>query len=157
MSLIDVTDESVPFFTLKGLCCTGKVVNVHDGDTVRIVIHFPRGTTNYAKFTCRMVGYDAPELTSRSVDAYKATNLLARYCLSNGIVLDMDRHYSKSELAQIFLQNKKVLDIQFHGEDKYGRQLVSLYEEGHKCINHELMSYSFNLPYDGRGARPIHE
>ena len=152
----NVTDDSVPFFTLKGLCCTGKVVQIHDGDTVRIVIHFPRGTTNFAKFTCRMIGYDAPELSSHSAEAYKATNALARYCLSDDILLEMDKHYSKSELAQLFSQNKKILDVQFHGEDKYGRQLVTLYEEGNKCINKELMTYSFNIPYDGKGARPSH-
>jgi endonuclease YncB( thermonuclease family) len=159
MSLVDVTDDKVPFFSLKGLCCKCKVVNIHDGDTVRIVIQYPQETTSttFAKFTCRMTGYDSPELASHSTDAYKATNVLARYCLSENIFLDMNRHYSKTEFTQIFLQNKKILDVQFHGEDKYGRQLVTLYEEGNKCINHELMAYSFNLPYDGKGARPIHD
>lgn len=145
--LLTCTNESVPFFSLQGHTCPGKVVYIHDGDTVRIAIRMNNGELK--KFQCRMLGYDSPELKSKDANAWRATNILARLVLSEDIPLDVEVLHTKHDWCEIFALNRKVLLVEFHQDDKYGRKLVRLTDRDGNCLNDQVMEHSFNVAYDG--------
>jgi hypothetical protein len=94
-----------PVFDLKGHTAVGLGVDVHDGDTCKVVFPNPDNSAVFYKWTIRMMGYDAPELKGETKEA--------------AIVV---RDLLKS----------KVLDrpvyVECLGLDKYGRLLANLYE-----------------------------
>jgi endonuclease YncB( thermonuclease family) len=148
LSANNKTNYSDPF---KGYTAKGKVVSVYDGDTLKIAIVYK---DELVRLSCRMLGYDSPEINDKSNDdAWRATNVLVSEC--TGIVVD-DRPYSKKELTPIIEMNKKIIDVELHNRDKYGRTLVKLYDD-QGCINDRVMTHHYNIAYSGKGARPIHE
>lgn len=150
--LRNALDENTITFCLKGIRTMGKVVGVHDGDTLKVVINY-RGCLT--KFTCRMSGYDSPELKDKdNPDSWIATNTLVNECTD--VSINVNEKLGAKEIANLMKQNTKTLTVEFLGSDKYGRELIKLHDE-QGCINDRLMTYSYNIVYNGRGSRPIHE
>lgn len=135
-ALLDATDKNTHFYGLKGMILHGKVISIHDGDTLRIAILDERGIVS--KVTCRMYGYDSPEL-KKDKFANDAKEQLLAECTSNGALA----------------QNTKLLKVHFLGHDKWGRELVTLHDEK-GCINERLLKCQYNVRYLG-GKKPIHE
>lgn len=145
-TLEQITDSDVPFDTRKGTTCIGKAVHVHDGDTLRIVILDSNRPT---KLTCRMHGYDSPELRTCS-EACTATNLLLQQVSDTPVDFDVNKQYTVSELKGLLDANKRLVRVEFLGPDKYHRELVKLYaSDGDTCINTLLTQHTFNKPYYG--------
>lgn len=92
-------------FDLKGYKTFGFCVDVHDGDTCKVVFANPDNSEVFYKWTIRMMGYDAPELKGET----KASAIVVRDLLK-GKVLD------------------KCVYVECLGLDKYGRLLANLYE-----------------------------
>jgi endonuclease YncB( thermonuclease family) len=150
-SLKYAKDEVIPCIDLSGLRTKGKVVSVHDGDTIKVVIMY-RG--KLTKFACRMMGYDAPELSQKdNPDSWSATNLLVKECTDCKPL--EKRLYTSKELRHVCNENTKIVEVEFHGREKWGRELVRLYDDN-GCINDRVMMHSFNISYNGKGARPTH-
>lgn len=101
-----LTDKDVPLWNFKGIW-TAKVVDVHDGDTCRVI--FQLGD-KYAKVNVRMEGYDAPELNDPNPDikklAFEARDLLRTKILD------------------------KIVQLNISGPEKYGRSLATVTFEG---------------------------
>lgn len=112
------------------------VVNrIIDGDTVEVIIDL--GFSIKIKKTVRMLGYNAPELTSSNTEERELAQI-AKKCLSNLL-------YGKS----IMLQTVKF------NEDMYGRLLGIEWIETDKSINDQMLEFGVCVPYDGKGKRPI--
>jgi len=95
---------NTPEFSLKGINTIGKVVDVYDGDTCKVVIDY-KNTLN--RFDIRLRGYDSPEI--------KTSDLLEKeYALA-----------TKNILQKLILN--KIVIVKFAEYDKYGRVLGDIY------------------------------
>jgi endonuclease YncB( thermonuclease family) len=135
-ALLAATEINTPFNELKGLTLPCKVLSVHDGDTLRIAILDERNTVT--KVTCRMYGYDSPELRT---DKHAVEAKL--------------RLITESTSSGDFATNTKLLDAEFLGRDKWGRELVKLHDVL-GCINDRIVQYPYNIKYFGK-TKPKHE
>ena len=98
-----INKNNVKKFTLENKIFIGKVVEVYDGDTCKIVIYFKN---EFIKFNMRMLGYDTPELrTKNEIEKNFA-------------------HISKEMLERLILN--KIVKVSCHEFDKYGRVLCSI-------------------------------
>ena len=103
MSLLQ-QDKNTPLFSLNGSWFEAKCVKCYDADSVHVVFKWNQ---QFMRFKCRLYGIDSAELRS----PYDVEKQVARNA----------RDYLKS-----LILNKIVL-IQCHDFDKYGRLLVSIY------------------------------
>lgn len=150
MSLENCTKDT-PEFSLCGLTLQGKVVEMYDADTCKIVL--PLQNTFY-KFTCRLNGIDTPEMKP-SKDKPNRDNEIqwakkARSELLN-LVCDTNVDYTdikKDEIVKILQNNKKLITVKCLEFDKYGRLLVELYDNN-KCFNNILVEKNLAVNYSG--------
>lgn len=108
-ALKDAKLHDVNVFSFKGLSGPCKVVKVTDGDTVHIVT-FYKG--EMIRLVCRLHGINAPELKLEHEKALASKNRLYELCCN----------------AEDIEGNTKILHVECLGEEKYGRQLVQLYD-----------------------------
>ena len=111
------------------------MVQVYDGDTCKIVIPFKH---ELFKWNCRLTGLDTPELRTK--------NLKEKEC----------GYYVRDKLRDKILN--KVITVHCHEFDKYGRLLVTLYENStdSKSINTWLIENHYAYEYEG-GTKEIIE
>lgn len=125
-------DDSYPPFTLDGRTIEGKVVSVYDGDTVKIV--FPVNEQLY-KWNCRLSGIDTPEVKTKC---------------------ELEKKFGykvRDELREKILN--KVITVQCHEFDKYGRLLTTLKMKwgDEKSVNQWLIDEGYAFEYDGGKKR----
>jgi len=123
-------DNKTPIFTLEGSFVQGKIVDVYDGDTVKIVLNLSINS-NYFRWNCRLSGINTPEIRTKNVKE-KEFGLLVRDKLKERI-------------------ENKILLIKCGEFDKYGRLLVEIYENNGQLfsINNWLIENNYAKPYDG--------
>jgi endonuclease YncB( thermonuclease family) len=125
MNLEEITDA--PFFSFNEKEFEAKVVDVYDGDTIKVV--FPFKDTLY-KWNCRLNGVDTPELRTKckieKEHGYKARDSLREKILN------------------------KIIKIRCGNFDKYGRLLIDIYCQGEtESVNTWLITNNFAFSYDG--------
>jgi endonuclease YncB( thermonuclease family) len=54
-------NNKTPIFTLTDSFVEGKIVDVYDGDTVKIVLNLPINS-QYFRWNCRLSGINTPEI-----------------------------------------------------------------------------------------------
>lgn len=138
-ALQSATDRSTPWFSLKGMKTIGKVISAYDGDSAHIAVCLYGAIY---KLPCRMMMYDSPEMKDGHPDATAAKKAFIRESTGLKESFDTGGH-------------QKLVEVEFFGKDKWGRELVKLYDDI-GCINERLLSLAFNLAYNGVGKRPIH-
>jgi endonuclease YncB( thermonuclease family) len=153
--LLAATRET-PEFSLCGQSIWGKVVELYDADTCKIVI--PLNGTLY-KFIVRLAGIDTPEMRPRKEkpnrDAEIAwakrarAELLQMICPGNTVVADVG--ISKDRILQELERNRNLVLVRCKEFDKYGRLLGELYadEEGTLSFNQRLIDKGVAVSYDG--------
>jgi endonuclease YncB( thermonuclease family) len=62
---LSIMDNKVKPFTLDGMIFQAKIVDVHDGDTVKAVFKI---FDKYYKWNCRIAHVDTPELRTDNVE-----------------------------------------------------------------------------------------
>lgn len=133
-------------FSLKGHIAPARICNCHDGDTVHLVFNY-KGML--LRFICRLYGIDTPEMNGQTVDlAKKARNRLIQLGTDVDIQFGDDRKSTDDGLERAILNNKKIITAHFYGKDKYGRELVVLYD-GDKNINEVLLAEGHCKEYFG--------
>jgi endonuclease YncB( thermonuclease family) len=144
--------NDVPEFSLNGINTIGKIVDIYDGDTCKIILIYEN---NLLLFNCRLKNVDTPEMKplktkiNRDVEiqnAIKCRNKLIQ--ISTNCNIDLDDKLTKKELQSILLDNNKILKIKCYEFDKYGRLLVELFFND-KSINDILIEENFAKRYDG--------
>ena len=152
-------EASVP--TLNGLCVPGKVVDVHDGDSCKIVVMLP--TNKLTLLNCRLQGIDAPEIKpplkllgrDKIIQmALQSRNRLIQLCTD--CMLSSESSSSAGSLEPILFKNRKCVTVQCGEYDKYGRVLVKLtpFQETKTC-NERLLEEHLVVPYDGGKKRRV--
>lgn len=129
--LIDWTkynSDTTTTFSLKGTECYGRVVQIHDGDTITVII--PLFDTNkFYKFSVRLSGIDTCEVSSTTEEnkilAIKAKNRLIELVTSTTTATDI-KSYLQNNITLVYL---KCLDF-----DKYGRLLATVYKNNNNDV-----------------------
>jgi endonuclease YncB( thermonuclease family) len=113
-------------FKLYNLSFYGKVVDVYDGDTCKIIILNPDDSCKsvYTRYNCRLEGIDTPEITSKTDAAFKARNRLIQ--LATNCKIELNDKSSHSKITKLIDNNTKLITVDCFDMDKYGRLLVKL-------------------------------
>jgi len=147
MGLKDVSE-----YSLGGKRFIGKVVDVYDGDTCKIIL---LQDGSFVRYTCRLIGIDTPEMKTKSEGAYKARNRLIQ--LATNIPIELDNRGSHVATTKLIQANTKLVRIACKEFDKYGRLLVKIYEcSDSDCIvdfNTMLVNEKLANSYDGGQLR----
>jgi micrococcal nuclease len=104
----DLVNNNIPQFNFEGEIKQAKVVDVYDGDTIKIVFTF---SNKLYKFNCRIIGVDTPELRTKNKDEKKY-----------GI-------HVRDKLREKILN--KVVMVECGDFDKYGRLLIDIKDNLH--------------------------
>ncbi len=145
-NLENIRDCDVEEFNLKGKKLTGKVVDIYDGDTCKIVLDLDGKLT---KFSCRLLGINAPEIKplkskenreQEKSDAKKSRNRLFELC-TNCLLDDKN-------IKDVIDINRKLVIVECFDWDKYGRLLVRIYNiNSDKSFNSILLEENLVKPY----------
>lgn len=144
-------DNNVNYLSFNNNIFSGKVVDVYDGDTIKLVLPFIIKTSKYKykfldkllkkrdiiqmyKWNCRLTGIDTPEIRTKNLQE-KEFGIMVR-----------------DKLREKILNN--LLFVKCGVFDKYGRLLVTLYdsEENLKkdnSINKWLINNKYAKEYNG--------
>lgn len=150
--LIKCKNDTIPEFSLDGLRTIGKIVQVYDGDTCKIVLI---NGDKLVKFTCRLNFIDCPEMrplkskANREIEikhALRARNRLIQ--LSTNCNCNIENELSKKEIKLLLEKNTKTIDIQCYKFDKYGRLLIVIFN-GKNTINDILLNEGHAKKYNG--------
>jgi endonuclease YncB( thermonuclease family) len=144
--------EDVPEFSLNGIKTKGKVVDIYDGDSCKVILL--NGIT-LMRFNCRLKFIDTPEMKpsknkpNREMEiqnAIKCRNKLLQ--LTTSCNVNIDDNLTKLQMKKLMRLNNKVITIKCHEFDKYGRLLVELFVND-KTANNILVEEGFAKSYDG--------
>jgi len=125
----DNIDNSTKIFTFEGRKCQGKVVDVYDGDTVKIVFSLTeKEPDRLYKWNCRLINVDTPEIRTKNLKEKKFAKQV-RDCLREKIL-------------------NKIVTIECKDFDKYGRLLVEIFYEDIN-INNWLIENNYAKKYYG--------
>lgn len=150
-----LTDGDVREFSLEGIECPGKIVDIYDGDTCKIILLLDG---KYQKFNCRLFGIDTPEMKpSASKPNRDAEVAAAKKCRNRFIQLGTDCTYSvddvmskSSSIRELMKANTKVVRIDCGAFDKYGRLLVKICDiDTKEYVNDILVKEGYAKTYYG--------
>lgn len=121
----DLVNNDVGLFSFKGDAKQAKVVDVYDGDTIKVVFSVQG---KLYKFNCRIQHVDTPEIRTRN-KLEKQFGLKVRDILRDKIL-------------------GKIVNIVCDDFDKYGRLLIDIKLED-TLLSQWLISNNYAFEYDG--------
>ncbi len=133
--------EKTVDFSFTGLVCRAKVVEVYDGDTIRIRFRWGK---EYPQFRVRLLGIDTPEIKPKKK---KDTGEMRS---DDDIAGEKERAVRSRDALRERIDGK-VINVVFSQNDKYGRPLVTLWD---KKIRKFVKENSVNEWMLGNGAVP---
>ena len=147
-------DRTTPMFGWEGRSFRARIVDAHDGDTVRVV--FRTDDETYKQFILRLAGIDTPEINSKDLREAAAAvrardrllQLLAPRVFPGGAA------YSKKDVLRLLHDEVVLVDIDLRTADKYGRTLAVLRPVGtgkgdHVSVAETLVAEGHAKRYDG--------
>lgn len=150
--LKDLTIDDIPEFSLNETTTIGKIVDVYDGDTCKIIL---LNKDTFMRFNCRLKFLDTPEMKplknkpNRDLEiqnAIRCRNKLIQ--LTTDCECELEMRYTKQQIKKLMKSNKKIIRIVCHEFDKYGRLLIEI-SNGEKTVNDILIEEKFAKAYDG--------
>ena len=117
-------------FSLAGKEKWAEVVDVYDGDTIKVIMKF-RGVID--RWTIRMNGYDSPEMKPLRSDPNRLEIIEKAKIAKNALIEKIG--------------DKPVL-MKIYNFDKYGRVLADLFIDGEN-INQWMINNGYGYVYDG--------
>ena len=152
--IININNDDINIFSLEGQEKIGKVVDIYDADTCKIIFILDN---KIVKFNCRLNDINGPELKqpkknpNRIIDKKKAIiarNRLIQLCTN--LDIDIEAKFSREKKKELMESNKKLIKMKCKTFDKYGRLLVDLYTlEENEYINHKLIEEGYAVQYSG--------
>lgn len=130
------TEHNTPFVSFEGLRTKVKVLRVVDGDTVDIAMANEYFKKIY-KYRVRLYGIDTPEKKPSKQNANREQEIAAAHRATQAIIDKLK-------------ENRNLVTILFHKQDKYGRQLGTLYGEHDENINEWMIQQGYAVSYDGK-------
>jgi len=149
MELLECTLENTPEFNL-GSKIQAKVLSCYDGDTFTAAIKI---ANNPYKFSCRLMGCDTPEMKASATKTQQEKEQQKLRAVTSKLELlkhltDCDFNTfvpsaaNSKELDKIIKSNKKIIELDTFGFDKYGRLLVNF-----NIVNSTLSDYMISNGY----------
>lgn len=125
---LSTMDNKVKAFTLDGMVFQAKVVDVHDGDTIKAVF---KVFDKYYKWNCRIAHVDTPELKTDNHDEKERAIFV------------------RDKVRELILN--KIVTLHCLTFDKYGRLLAEIVVPGTNERLHEwLISNKYANLYEGK-------
>ena len=125
---LSTMDNKVKSFTLDGMIFQAKVVDVHDGDTIKAVF---KVFDKYYKWNCRIAHVDTPELRTDNAEEKERAIFV------------------RDKVRELILN--KIVTLHCLTFDKYGRLLAEIVVPGTNERLHEwLISNKYANPYEGK-------
>ena len=116
-------------FSFKGERFAAKVVDVHDGDTCRVVFRFGGRLIQYV---ARLHGYDSPEIHPLKSKPNRDAEIAAAGAARDALAA----------------RTQGLVEIVCGEFDKYGRLLVMMSKDG-ESVNDWMVANGHGVPYDG--------
>lgn len=152
-SIFEKYDISTSYFTLDGVNTYGRLVDIHDGDTCKIILPV---MDQYYKFNVRLNGIDTCEINSDNPEN-KNKSLQARDKICQ-MIQEMQEMQGKGSEKIIFKSQKEIKEylrsivcivfVKCYGFDKYGRLLADVFIDN-KSISEILINEKLAYAYDG--------
>ena len=128
-------DEGTSIFTLKGRKCWGRVVDVYDGDTIKIILPI---FGEFLRFNARLDGIDTAEIKSTDDEIKK----LAKKAKERLKELIAEKQNMEKKVCIVWVECLEW--------DKYGRLLVNIYKKpGGESLAKILIKENLAYEYDG--------
>jgi endonuclease YncB( thermonuclease family) len=125
---LSTMDNKVKAFTLDGMVFQAKVVDVHDGDTIKAVF---KVFDKYYRWNCRIAHVDTPELRTDNAEEKERAIFV------------------RDKVRELILN--KIVTLHCLTFDKYGRLLAEVVLPGTNEKLHEwLISNKYANPYEGK-------
>ena len=133
--LLELDLSKIPLFTLKGLKTKGRICDVYDGDTCKVVF---RMNDEINRWNVRMTGYDTPEMRPPKSQANRELEIAAA-------------KQAKSYLQSLIMNPEQLVYIKCGEFDKYGRLLGEIYikKDDSKSVNQMMIEQGHGYAYDG--------
>jgi len=163
VDIFKIYNLSTPYFSLNGQNIFGRLVDIYDGDTLKIILPV---MDKYFKFDVRLNGIDTCEIKSNNLET-KKKGLKARrricemieeiYGDYDQIVVgdedeDQNKFETKSEIKKYLNEIVCIVFVKCYEFDKYGRLLADVYinyEPLDKSISEILINEKLAYLYDG--------
>jgi endonuclease YncB( thermonuclease family) len=138
---------STPELSINGLNTFGRLIDVYDGDTVKVILP---AFNSYYKFTIRLNGIDTCEIKSKQIElkdyAIKARNRVLE--LITGINNNIN---TKKEIKDLLESNVYLVYVECLESDKYGRILANIYKnKDSQSISDILLEENLAYKYSGK-------
>jgi len=153
LQLKNLSIDDVPEFSLNETKTYGKIVDVYDGDTCKIIL---LNNNTFMRFNCRLKFLDTPEMKpakskpNRELEIKNAIRCRNRLMqLTTDCECELDTQYTKPQIKKLMKLNTKIIRINCHEFDKYGRLLVEIEFDDKKTVNNMLIEENFAKAYDG--------
>lgn len=151
------TYSNTSFFSLNNYNCWCRLVNVHDGDTITVIIEYP--TNTFCKYNIRLDGIDAAEMTSNNIEkktkAIIARNLLIKLATCDDIYLNTleNIHITRNQIIAMLEKKVYLVFLKCKNMDKYGRVLADVYTSDNidntKSLNSMILDANLAYEYHG--------
>jgi len=140
-------DDSTPSFNFNGINCYARVVNITDGDTIKVVINF---CNNFYKIIVRLNNIDTCETKSK-VETNKDLGMKAKMRLFN-LITNKEQTSDKKEIKKTLTNDVYLIWIKCYDFDKYGRVLgdIYLHKDGNKSMSDILIEEKLAYVYTGK-------
>ncbi len=146
-ALLRQTIDNTPPFSLEGLTTSARVVDVVDGDSIKLILPV---FDKFFVFNARLYGIDTPEIKSKDLQERRAA-IAARDRLIAELMINSQ---SPNATSQLSCANKKqirslfglcpcIIQVTCKHFDKYGRLLVDI------AATAKLLNDGLGYSYDG--------
>ena len=143
----------VPVFNLAGQAMYARLLEIHDGDSPKLVIEV---AGKLYKVMTRLVGVDTPEINSKDPKE-KALAVRARNYVANWAMPDRFHEggtYTEKDIKGALWRTAVIVYVKCGAQDKYGRLLAELYtscpsDERSESLNERLVEQGYGDSYDG--------
>lgn len=148
-------DFSTPYFKLNGLNTYGRLVDIHDGDTCKIVLPV---MGSYYKFNIRLNGIDTCEISSHHQEnknkALQARNKICSLIQEKWGQIDYSLETQK-EIKEYLKSITCIVYVKCYDFDKYGRLLADIYiDDNQKSLSEILLDEKLAYSYNGGTKLP---
>jgi endonuclease YncB( thermonuclease family) len=137
---------STPGLSINGLKCYGRLIDVYDGDTVKVILPT---FNSYYKFTIRLNGIDTCEIKSKDKilqdNGIKARDRVLELLTNN-------KKDTKKDIKNLLESEVFLVWVECFDNDKYGRILANIYKDENekKSISEILLEEKLAYSYEGK-------
>ena len=137
---------STPELSVNGLKTYGRLVEVYDGDTVKVVLP---AFGSYYRFTLRLNGIDTCEIRSKD-KVLQDNGIKARDRLFE--ILTDKKVITKNDIKTVLDTDVYLVWVECSTKDKYGRVLANIYKnkDDTRCVSEILLDEKLAYKYEGK-------